>query len=119
MAERLAMPSVLIRVAGGTWDVPSMGSRQPRSHVQALRTLMLAACMALVGAGSATAVEVQSEKAAREDCSGNSQAGTGECLAKKAAESRETLKAAGAAARAAIGRWYEDAKYARQAAARL
>ena len=87
--------------------------------MQALRTLVVAASVALVGVGPAAAVEVQSEKAAREDCSGNSQAEMSECLVKKAAASRDALKAAGATARAAIGKWYEDAKYARQATARL
>lgn len=87
--------------------------------MRALSSLMLAASMAVAALGSAVAVEVQSEKAAREDCSANSQAGMSVCLAKKSADSREALRASGANVRAALGRWYEDAKVARQAATRL
>jgi hypothetical protein len=87
--------------------------------MHALMTLALVAALALVGAGSAGAVEVQSEKAARDDCSGNSQAEMSACLATKATASRDALNASRENVRAAIGRWYEDAKYIRQATARL
>ena len=87
--------------------------------MHALTTFSLAACLALATVGTAGAVEVQSEKAARDDCSGNSQAEMTQCLSAKAAASVEALNAARAHARAAIDQWYEDAKYVHLATQKL
>jgi len=87
--------------------------------MHALKVLSLVACIALAGGSPASAVEVQTEQAARDDCSGNSQAEMAQCLRAKVAASVETLDAARSRLREALGRWNEDVKYARQAGQRL
>jgi len=87
--------------------------------MRALNVIVLTAVLALAGTGAAHAVEVQTEQAARDDCSGSAQAEITQCLTAKRDASVQALDAARAHANAALAKWYEDAKYARQATQRL
>lgn len=57
------------------------------------------------------AAELQSERAALEECGAYSEAGMRECLAKKARESALGLRRAEERALAALSKWDEDAKF--------
>ena len=79
----------------------------------------LVATLAALAVGSACAAEVQSEKDARDDCSGDSQAQMTQCLHGKLAAAQDALKSAHEKARVAITAWVDDDKYHTAALARL
>ncbi|PMS14295.1 DUF1311 domain-containing protein [Trinickia caryophylli] len=67
------------------------------------------------GATAADSPALQDEHAIREACSGESEAGMRECLAKRAADSDKKLKQAEQKALDAVSKWDEDGKYIRLA----
>lgn len=87
--------------------------------MRGLKRVALAVCVALAGIAPAGAVEMQTEQAARDDCSGDAEAGMTQCLVDKRDTSIQALGAAREHVRAALARWIEDARYARLAAQRL
>ena len=79
-------------------------------------TAMCAMAFAVTLAHSATAGDspaLQDERAIREACSAESEAGMRACLAKRAADSDKQLKQAEQKALDAISKWDEDGKYIR------
>jgi hypothetical protein len=68
---------------------------------------------------AASTAAVADAHALREECSAFSQAGMRDCLAKKANESRESLKRAEENADNVLSRWDEDQKYINSAKAAL
>ena len=65
------------------------------------------------------AAELQSERAALEECGAYSEAGMRECLAKKARESAVRLRRAEERAVVALSKWDEDAKFVNLAKEKL
>jgi uncharacterized protein YecT (DUF1311 family) len=88
--------------------------------MQILDRILLAGAFALPGlSGGVWAAELQSERAALEQCGAYSEAGMRECLAKKSHESATSLKLAEEQAIAALSKWDEDAKYVNLAREKL
>jgi uncharacterized protein YecT (DUF1311 family) len=82
--------------------------------------IVLAGALALQGLpGGVWAAELQSERAALEQCGAYSEAGMRECLAKKSRESTSALKRAEEQAIIALSKWDEDAKYVNLAKEKL
>ncbi|MFC5475003.1 lysozyme inhibitor LprI family protein [Paraherbaspirillum soli] len=75
--------------------------------------------MAAITSCNAWAGTVQSERAAREECSAYSQAGMRECLAKKANASAAELSKAENKVRRTLAKWDEDTKYVNLAKAKF
>jgi len=68
---------------------------------------------------NAQAGTVQDERAAREECSANSEAGMRQCLGKKASASAAELKMAEEKIRQILVNWDEDVKYVNLAKSRF
>lgn len=88
--------------------------------MRALNALVLCvvAITALVAANAAES-QISSESEMLEVCSAYSQAGMRDCLADKADDSQQVLRAAEQAAADALARWDEDRKYQDEAAKKL
>jgi uncharacterized protein YecT (DUF1311 family) len=88
-----------------------------------MHTIARVALVALVASAilavQARAAEPLASDAENQLCGEHSQAGMRQCLGVKASESAAALKQAEAGAVEAIGRWDEDAKYAKAARAAL
>lgn len=83
-----------------------------------LFTALLLSCLSFAGT-SAHAAAPQDERAIREQCSGDSEAGMHDCLEKKARESGKALKDTERKASDALAKWDEDANYVSRAKTKL